>query len=119
MTAKSIDYDLLNQMVALLEDDFPIIVDTFIDSTYKIIALLQDLLKNQDSEEYALKIHGLKGSCGNMGAVYLAELCKRDESLSKTGKVDKIDPLLTDIKTEFEVVKTSLLAFKNSFNFEG
>jgi len=111
MTSTNIDYDLLNELTVILEDEFPKIIETFIESTTDLLRILSAALKEKDTKLFILKIHSLKGSCGNIGATYLAELCSVNETLAKSGRINDVDPSLEEVSKEFEKVKTVLHAF--------
>ena len=100
--------------MTFLGEDFSAIIDSFIESSSNILDAIPPSLLNDDIDSFVIKIHSLKGSCRNIGAESLAELFMQYESNAKHGDIDKIDPSLTDIKHEFELVKTSLINYQSS-----
>jgi len=111
MTKIHLNDAVLNDLASVLEEDFPGILESFINSSAKILASIPESLIKEDPEEFIMKIHSIKGSCRNMGAEHLAELCKHTEALAKSSQINEIDPTLTEIKLEFEVVKKALQAY--------
>jgi len=106
-----INYEALNDLADVLEEDFPVIIDSFIASSSNILDSIPPSLLIDDLNSFVIKIHSLKGSCRNIGAEYLAELCMIDEVHAKKEQVDKVDPLLKEIRKEFEIVKKALLDY--------
>jgi len=111
MSLTRIDYDLLNELSDILEDEFPIIIDTFIESASKLLSELLVLLKEGNNDLYILKIHSLKGSCRNIGATYLAELCMKEEMLAQKGLINLTDTSLELIAHELEKTKKVLTSY--------
>jgi len=109
-----LNYDTLNDLADVLEDDFPAIIESFITSSSKILDSIPPSLINDDLNSFAIKVHSLKGSCRNIGAEYLADLCMVDEAHVKEKQIDKIDPSLKETRKEFEIVKKALLDYLSS-----
>ena len=61
-------------------DDYPDIVDQlvdlFLESTPPLLEELRSALDGDDDEELRRAAHKLKGSCQNIGATFMATLCK-------------------------------------------
>jgi len=106
-----LNYDVLNDLADVLEEDFPTIIESFITSSSKILDSIPPSLINDDPNSFTIRIHSLKGSCRNIGAEHLAELCKIDEAHVKDKKIEKIDPSLRETRKEFESVKKALLDY--------
>jgi HPt (histidine-containing phosphotransfer) domain-containing protein len=111
---RHINYDVLNDLAEILEEDFPKIIESFITSSSNILETIPVSLINDDINSFALKIHSLKGSCRNIGAECLADLCMCDEENVKNNRIDQIDPSLKEIRKEFEFVQRDLLAYLSS-----
>ena len=75
----------LDDLANVLEEEFPAIIESFINSSSKILDSISASLLSQDIESFTLKIHSLKGSCRNVGAEHLADLCMKAEAFSKNG----------------------------------
>ena len=113
MTIVHLNESILNDLSFTLEEEFPPIIDSYLETSAKILATIPESLLKEDVHAFTIKIHSLKGSCRNVGADHLAELCSIDEAFVKDGLTNKIDPSLTEIKKEFEIVKIALLAYIN------
>jgi len=109
-----LNYDALNDLAEVLEEDFPKIIESFITSSSTILEAIPVSLINDDISSFVIKIHSLKGSCRNIGAECLADLCTLDEENVKNNRIDQIDPSLKKIKKEFKIVKKALLAYLSS-----
>jgi len=107
---RHLNYDVLNDLAEVLEEDFPKIIESFITSSSNILEAIPISLINDDLNSFTIKIHSLKGSCRNIGAECLADLCMIDEQSVKDNRIDQIDPSLEEIRNEFEIVKKGLLA---------
>jgi len=111
---KHLNYDVLNDLAEVLEEDFPKIIESFITSSANILEAIPISLIDDDLNSFAIKVHSLKGSCRNIGAECLADLCMIDEQSVKDKRIDQIDPSLKEIRKEFEIVKKDLLAHLSS-----
>jgi len=111
---KHLNYDVLNDLAEILEEDFPKIIESFITSSSNILETIPVSLIYDDINSFAIKMHSLKGSCRNIGAECLADLCMCEEENVKNNRIDQIDPSLKEIKKEFNIVKKSLLAHLSS-----
>ena len=71
---------------------------------------------DSDREELALVVgrglagaaHSLKGSCSNLGASGLRDLCQQIENHGRSGSLDEVFKLLESVDLEFGRVKSEL-----------
>jgi len=68
------DEDLLGELIDLFMADAP-----------GRIAGMRDAIAREDWPALASWAHSLKGSCGSLGAMHMADLCGRLESLGRRG----------------------------------
>ena len=118
MTYVHLDYELLGEIELMMEADFPDLVETFLSGSRRMIHLMPELLASGDIKAFILNIHSLKGSCKNMGANYLAQLCNEGEALAKAGTMELLDPQLCSIAAEFELLCETLARYER-FNPTG
>jgi len=111
MISKHIDYDFLSEIAETVEDEFQGIIKTFIEFSGKILESLPAKASESNIDPLVLSIHSLKGSCRNIGAEKLAELCMDVEALAKKESWSEIDFVVGKINAEFELVKASLLTY--------
>jgi len=56
--------------------------------------------------------HSFRGSCANLGARRMAEICARLEDLGRTGSTEGSRELVRALETEYEGVRVALEAEK-------
>lgn len=74
-------------------------------------ALLEELSESsasRDSESVARAAHALKSSSANLGAVILAGKCKILEEIARANSIESTEPLVAQIREEYERVKEAL-----------
>ncbi|MAZ88231.1 MAG: histidine kinase [Cellvibrionaceae bacterium] len=107
----SVDAETLTMLKDVMEDDFDTLITTYVDDVVARIPRLKAALGSQNFEDLRHCAHSLKGSSSNLGALPLADLCMQVETLAKEMCVEGVEPLLTQIETEFHQVKAQLEAF--------
>jgi HPt (histidine-containing phosphotransfer) domain-containing protein len=68
------DDDLLGELIDLFLEDSPGRIDG-----------MRDAISREDWPSLASWAHSLKGSCGSLGALHMAELCAHLERLGRSG----------------------------------
>lgn len=71
-----LDHTVLNALQEVMEDEYPVLLDTFVCDSAERVRVLH---KSRDSIQLVAAAHSLKGSSSNMGATRLAELCHQLE----------------------------------------
>lgn len=104
-----IDQQALATLKDVMEDDFPLLVHTFLQDSENRIKILQSLTASPDADVIRRTAHSFKGSCSNVGALLLASYCADLEKKGLNQQVDNIQQDIDRIIIEFEQVKTSLL----------
>lgn len=101
-----LDSAVLAGLQDIMEDEYPLLLDTFIADSEERLRLLHAALQNADAHELRLAAHSFKGSCSNMGAPLLAQLCKQleDDSSGETVLSDA-PQVLEQIEREFAIVR--------------
>ncbi len=92
------DDDLLGELIDLFFEDAP-----------GRIAGMRDAVTREDWPALASWAHSLKGSCGSLGAVRMADLCARLERLGRTGG-DRFEAELTlrELEGQYALVGDAL-----------
>ena len=80
-----IDNEQLAELKDVLEDEFGILISTYLADAKLRLQLIEQGLQNQDYEAVRLAAHSLKGASANLGALLLAELCEKLEHDCKVG----------------------------------
>lgn len=103
-----LDREILQTLQEVMEDEFPVLISTFVKDSEERIRHLQKALATQDGEAVRRAAHSFKGSCHNLGAARLAELCEDMESQGKAGALDGLERQLVEIQQEFNQLKSIL-----------
>ncbi|MCP5174378.1 MAG: Hpt domain-containing protein [Moraxellaceae bacterium] len=80
-----IDNEQLAELKEVLEDEFGILISTYLADAKLRLQLIEQGLQNQDYEAVRLAAHSLKGASANLGALLLAQICERLEHDCKAG----------------------------------
>lgn len=97
-----LDHTVLNALQEVMEDEYPVLLDTFVCDSEERVRLLR---KSEDALQLVATAHSLKGSSSNMGAIRLAELCHELEVRAGQTAVDGIRQLVGEIDGEFAIVR--------------
>jgi histidine phosphotransfer protein HptB len=106
-----IDYDALNALKEVMEDDFGFLIETFIQDSNERLIKLQELVASQDVDMIRRTAHSFKGSCSNLGALRLASLCAAVERKALNQDLTQLFDDVTEIDAEFLMVKQMMLDF--------
>ncbi len=110
---------IIIELKELMEEEFPILIRTFIDDSYVRLDRLIMHVSHKNYEEIRREAHSFKGSSSNMGAITLTELCLALEHLSAKTKLDQsnenfaalqemTNSIQSELKTVAEELKTHL-----------
>ena len=100
-----LDSNVLAALQDVMEDEYPVLLDTFLlDSEERLLGLRQ-AQQAADAQGLRLAAHSFKGSCSNMGAVLLASLCKELEDAGRREVLDPAPALIEQIEREFAIVR--------------
>ncbi len=101
-TNPHVDEKVLSALQEVMEDEYPALLDTFLnDSQHRLLALQAA----SDPQAISLAAHSFKGSSSNMGAVVLAQLCSRLEQCANQPSGCDIQQLIREIDQEFGEVR--------------
>lgn len=98
----------LNDLKDIMEDDFSLLVTTFIDDSILRLSDLTNAVNNGDADLLRETAHSFKGSSGNICAPILEDLCKELESMGKDNQFEGAPAYLAKVKQEFTCVKSAL-----------
>jgi len=101
-----LDEATLNELEALLEDDFIDLVDTFLKDAQVRYDELAQTVKSKVAEDIRRAAHSFKGSSLNVGATRLAAHCRELEDHAREGRTVYAKELLDKIHQEMTVVDT-------------
>lgn len=105
MTDKQhLDEEALAELQDVMEDEFDVLIQTYIIDSRDRIANLNAALAAGDADAFAKTAHSLKGSCINIGAPRLGELCQKAEQAGKASDLSSAAGLVKSIEGEFATV---------------
>jgi two-component system, sensor histidine kinase and response regulator len=91
-------------------DMVPQLISVFLESAPRDIERMRIALAAKDPDRLAGAAHSLKGSCSNLGASRLRDLCQQIENHGRSGYLDEVFKLLKSVDQEFGRVNSELLA---------
>jgi len=97
-----LDRDVLSALQEVMEDEYSMLLDTFLADSEERLSLLH---RAGDAETLGATAHSFKGSCSNMGAIRLAQLCHELEQRSKEKPLQGIEQLVGEIDGEFAIIR--------------
>jgi HPt (histidine-containing phosphotransfer) domain-containing protein len=108
-----LDYDALNALREVMEDNFELLIDTFIQDSTTRLSTLQEMAAGtaRDADAIRRAAHSFKGSCGNMGAPRLTYLCTNVELKAVAADFDNLVADVQAVEDEFLVVKQLLRTY--------
>jgi HPt (histidine-containing phosphotransfer) domain-containing protein len=106
-----LDYDTLNTLKQVMEDDFGLLIDTFVLDSNERIHTLHKVIKGAEADLIRRAAHSFKGSSSNIGALQLSSLCSTVEKKALANNFDGLTDDLHAIEQEFAQVEILLRAF--------
>lgn len=106
--ADHIDQIALNELKMIMENDFDLLITTFVTDSQERIKTLKQAVAAGDATAVRASAHSFKGSSLNICAPLLSELCRQLEAEGKEGQLISASDLLASIETEFDAVCSSL-----------
>ncbi len=104
----SLDISSVEALKGLMKDRFSFLIETFFTNTASQLQDLQTAIDSNDTENIIAITHGLKGSCGSVGAVCMHELCKTYEEKARSNHLDDNETWANQLQTEFERYKIDI-----------
>ncbi|MEL7399321.1 MAG: Hpt domain-containing protein [Pseudomonadota bacterium] len=108
---QSIDSDNLEMLKEVMEDEFGLLLQTYIEDCQSRIPQMKEQLAGTKVDELRRNAHSLKGSSSNIGAIPLSDLARQLEDLAAAGGLEGASELVDQISIEFETVHEALKAF--------
>lgn len=103
-----LDSTVLAALQDVMEDEYPVLLDTFLADSEERMRLLRLAEQAADGQGLRLAAHSFKGSCSNMGASLLAGLCKQLEEVGRRELLAEAPELIEQIEREFAIVRILL-----------
>lgn len=108
MSEEHIDLEALAELKEVMEEEFGILIETYLNDSVDRIRQLQAALSAQDADAYSKAAHSFKGSCTNIGAPLLAKICLDAESSGRNGDLGPAPAQVQAIEEEFVHVSDAL-----------
>ena len=108
MSGDHLDRVTVQELRAVMGEDFALLVQTFARDSSQRIAAIQEAVTAADADALRRAAHSFKGSSGNMGAPGLAEFCRSLEELGRDGTTDGAAALVTALVDEYTHVEREL-----------
>lgn len=103
-----VDIGALQDLKEIMEGEFEILINTFIQDSIGKLAELEAAIAAADADLLRKVAHSLKGSSSNICAGQMSDIAKQLEFLGKEGSVVGADGLLVKLKEEFATVQCLL-----------
>jgi HPt (histidine-containing phosphotransfer) domain-containing protein len=100
-----LDSTVLAALQDVMEDEYPVLLDTFLADSEERLRLLRQAARAADGQGLRLAAHSFKGSCSNMGAPLLAGLCKQLEDIGRRELLSEAPAVIEQIEREFAIVR--------------
>lgn len=103
-----LDLGALAELRDVMDEEFPLLLQTFLQDSLTRINHIRDVLETGQAEEFGRACHSLKGSCINVGVPLLADYCLQGERQGRAGDLSEAPAILKLIENEFAVVRELL-----------
>ncbi len=106
-----LDEEALVELQEVMEDEFDVLIKTYIKDSTDRIDHLRHALGSEDADSFAKTAHSFKGSSINIGAPKLGELCLQAEKAGKDNRLNDASAVVDEIESEFQQVEQTLMRF--------
>ncbi len=113
--ADHLDSRVLVTLQEVMEAEYPVLLDTFLVDSEERLRLLKRASDAGEPEQLRQAAHSFKGSCSNMGAALLAELCRELEETARREQLGAAPGLIERIEREFAIVRILYRAERQRF----
>lgn len=107
----SIDRDNLAMLKDVMEDEFALLLQTYIDDCLARIPQLRQQVSAAQADELRRNAHSIKGSSSNIGAALMTDIASQMEDKAREGSFEGLEDLIDQIESEFGVVRAALGEF--------
>jgi HPt (histidine-containing phosphotransfer) domain-containing protein len=105
-----LDTQTLNSLRQVMEDDFGLLIETFVQDSHERIRVLSEAIAAANPDAIRRAAHSFKGSSSNIGALQLVRLCAAVEHKALSSQLEQLELDLQHIEDEFAQVEQLLLA---------
>ena len=107
----SIDTQVLESLLDMLEGGQEVlaeIINCYLLESPKIVAAIQTSITNEDADNLDKTAHNLKSSSASLGAMNLYQLCLQIELKGKSGNLEGVLELVSQLINEYAQVEIAL-----------
>lgn len=104
-----LDPDVQSSLSELMQDDYALLLRTFLRDAQMRLEHLRLNLGAQDWTAFRNTAHSFRGSCGNMGALALQEACRNAEQAALQANAAAASQALEDLIRLYGLVREQLL----------
>ncbi len=101
----AINTNMIDELKELMEDDFSILIETFLTDCESRIVDLKAAILEKNATEIRELAHGLKGSSSNLGADKLSEISSSMEIMGRENNLSNIEQVNSELNIEYQLVK--------------
>lgn len=101
---------MLAELRTVMEEDFTLLVETFLTDTQTRIRSISEALQQGDADAFRRACHSLKGSASNLGLTELEHFARRGEEMGHSGSLDGAKERLDEISAAFSRIEPVLKA---------
>ena len=106
-----LDTNALQELQSIMEDEFPVLIELYINDAAEKVSLLSLAIQNQDIDLATKTAHAFKGASSNVGAIRLSHLCKDTEYAGREGDMLKIERIFSQLQAAHADVVSQLTPF--------
>lgn len=96
-----LDRGTLDELQEIMEDDFAILLQSFLDAAPGMIREIEAGILDGDTGQVVMPAHSLKSSSANVGALRLSALARQLEQYAKNGDLAAVSKLFEQMKRSF------------------
>lgn len=100
-----LDPAVLANLQDVMGEEYPVLLDTFLADSDERLRLIRQAAANSDAQGLWQAAHSFKGSCSNMGAPLLAELCRSLEEAGRREQLEALDVQVEQLERELAIVR--------------
>ena len=109
-----LDVDALEMLKDIMEDEFTLLVNTFLTDALERIEQINSAINNQSADDIRRAAHSFKGSSANIGAHTLQQYCLDLEKAGHENNLSEVAQMAEKISQEYtitaQLLKSNYLA---------
>ncbi|WP_422450574.1 response regulator [Endozoicomonas sp. ALB091] len=104
-----IDQSVFNALQELMEEEFPVLINSYLEDAPKLMADIKFSSKDADREVLVRAAHTLKSSSSNLGATQLAMIAADIEKEGKASQLAEASALIASLESTLDETLQSLI----------